>query len=199
MKPLDRPYLLFDVMETLVSEPFLEVMPKFFGMSHREFLEAKHPTSWIEFELAMISENEYFQRFFREGPCRDGEGLREQMRKAYRWTDGMEALLAELKAAGHEMHALSNYSIWYELIEQALNISRYVSWTFVSCRTGVRKPEAAAYLQAAATLNATPEGCIFIDDRQENVDAARQVGMRAVRFTDTRQLARDLSSWGLLS
>jgi len=33
---------------------------------------------------------------------------------------------------------------------------------------------------------------VFIDDSQPNVDAARQVGFDAVRFTDPDQLRRDL-------
>lgn len=39
-----RPVLLFDVMDTIVTDPFFEAMPRFFNMSFKELLAAKHPT-----------------------------------------------------------------------------------------------------------------------------------------------------------
>lgn len=45
----------------------------------------------------------------------------------------MEDLLARLKAADYEMHALSNYPSWYLNIEKKLVLSKYLDWTFVSC------------------------------------------------------------------
>ena len=47
---MSRPVLLFDVMDTLVYEPFHHEMPAFFGLSFDELMAAKHPTAWVEFE-----------------------------------------------------------------------------------------------------------------------------------------------------
>lgn len=51
----------------------------------------------------------------------------------YRYLDGVEPLLVRLKAAGYELHAMSNYPMWFRYIEERLELSRYLSWTFVSC------------------------------------------------------------------
>lgn len=51
----------------------------------------------------------------------------------YRWLDGMEDLVARLSKSGYEMHAVSNYPIWWQIIEDQLRLSRYMAWTFVSC------------------------------------------------------------------
>ena len=48
-----RPILLFDVMGTLVHDPFFEEMPEFFGLSFDELLAVKHPSAWVEFEPRM--------------------------------------------------------------------------------------------------------------------------------------------------
>lgn len=82
------------------------------------------------------------------------------------------------------MHAFSNYSPWYILIEQKLALSRYMSWDFVSCRTGFRKPEAEAYQFAIDRLGVAPETCLLIDDREKNVAGARQAGMQAILRPD---------------
>ena len=187
-----RPIILIDVMETLVTEPFFTTMPAFFGMSFDELLATKHPTSWVEFEKGRITEAEYVERFFRDRRPVDRDALRQCLRRSYCWLDGMEELLGELKSAGYEIHALSNYSSWYELIDESLKLSRYLRWTFVSCLTGVRKPDRQAFLGAAATLDVDPAECLFIDDRHENVDAARDVGMHAILKLDSTQLRNEL-------
>jgi HAD superfamily hydrolase (TIGR01509 family) len=193
-----RPIILFDVMETLVVEPFFEVASKFFAMSKEDLLTAKHPTSWIEFEEGRITEGEYFARFFRDGRTIDGQAFRARLREAYRFVDGMERVLCELKALGYQSHALSNYSIWYEMIEASLKLSRYLEWSFVSCRTGVRKPDPQAFLGAAETLSVTAKACLFVDDRQVNVDAARAVGIDSILYTGTPALRCEMERRGIL-
>ena len=195
---MDKPCILFDVMQTLVTEPFLEVMPSFFGMSPDEFLTAKHPTSWIEFEEGTMTESDYFTHFFKDGRSIDGPRLRDQMKAAYRWIEGMEQLLADLDAAGNDIHALSNYSVWFEMIEESLGVSHYINWSFVSCKTGVRKPDRQAFLGAAEWLGVSPNRCLFIDDRQENVRAARTVGMTTILFSNANQLRRELAELHIL-
>ncbi|KAB1209517.1 hypothetical protein CJ030_MR6G007363 [Morella rubra] len=50
------PILLFDIMGTIVRDPFYEDVPAFFGMSLKELVECKHPTAWIQFEKGIIDE-----------------------------------------------------------------------------------------------------------------------------------------------
>jgi HAD superfamily hydrolase (TIGR01509 family) len=193
-----RPILLFDVMGTLVTEPFEMDVPKFFGMSLEQLFRVKHPTAWIEFEHGRIDEDEYCARFFTDGRGIDKVAFKEMMRSSYEWMDGVEPLLAELASNGYSMHALSNYSSWYQIIEEKLGLSRYVEWTFVSCRTGVRKPDPEAYLGAARALNVPPSQCIFIDDRKKNVAAAIEVGMQAIlRTPNIDDLRRELAQLGV--
>jgi hypothetical protein len=36
------------------------------------------------------------------------------------------------------MHVVSNYPVWFQWIEEKLELSRYLEWTFISC-TGTMK------------------------------------------------------------
>jgi FMN phosphatase YigB (HAD superfamily) len=185
------------MMETLVTEPYFNDLPSYFGMSVDELKRQMHPTSWIDFEEGRLTESEYYEQFFLDGRPIDVESLRNRLRQAYRWLDGMEQLVVELKRAGYSMHALSNYSMWYELIEESLGMSRYVEWSFVSCLTGLRKPDPQTYLNAARTLGVAPGECLFVDDRPENIEAARALGMDAIIKTDIGQLRRELRHRGI--
>jgi HAD superfamily hydrolase (TIGR01509 family) len=189
--------LLWDVMDTLVVDPFHDVVPTFLGMSFEALLEAKHPRAWIDFELGATDEQTMVKRFFRDGRRFDHEGLKTAMVDAYRWIDGMDRLLAELAARGLPMFVLSNYPEYYRLIEDKLGLSCYVDWRFVSCRTGLRKPDPRAYRSAAESLALAPAELLFIDDRETNCEGAREVGMDAVRFRDASQLRDELAARGI--
>jgi FMN hydrolase / 5-amino-6-(5-phospho-D-ribitylamino)uracil phosphatase len=186
-------------MDTLVVDPFRHVMPGFFGMTLREMLELKQPGAWVRFELSELTEAEFLATFFKDGRQYDREGFKACIRASYEWIEGIEPLLASLVARGIDMHALSNYPEWYAWIEERLGLSRYLSWTFVSCDTRVRKPDPRAYELAAHRLGLPPEQLLFVDDRAINCDAARAVGMSAIHFdSDVAALQRALVATGAL-
>lgn len=191
------PVLLFDVMDTIVRDPFYHDIPSFFGMSMKELLECKHPTAWLEFEKGLINEVELVKKFFKDGRPLDIEGLKTCMQRGYSYLEGVERLLHELKCKGYEMHAFTNYPIWYKMIEDKLKLSSYLSWTFCSCITGKRKPDHEFYLEAVKHLDIEPASCIFIDDRMRNVEAAKEVGIVGLQFQSAEILRRDLSLLGV--
>ncbi|KAH7670959.1 Soluble epoxide hydrolase protein [Dioscorea alata] len=191
------PILLFDVMDTLVRDPFYEDVPNFFKMSLKEILEEKHPTAWVECEEGLISEMELAKKFFKDGRPFDLEGLKECMVRGYCYINGIEALLQNLKLNNYEMHAFTNYPIWYTLIEEKLKLSKYLSWTFCSCLTGKRKPAPDSYAEVLTRLGVDPANCVFIDDRITNVEAAKNAGMVGLQFKNADTLKEDLSLLGI--
>jgi putative hydrolase of the HAD superfamily len=52
-----------------------------------------------------------------------------------------------------------------------------------SCELGLYKPQAPIYEHSFKGLNVAPEETLFIDDKIENVEGAREVGMNAELFT----------------
>ena len=50
----------------------------------------------------------------------------------YEFIPGMQQLLQALQGR-YEMHVISNYPVWYKLIEGKLQLSQLLPWTFVSC------------------------------------------------------------------
>ena len=195
---MTKPVLLLDVLDTLVHDPFYVEALEFFGMDLDSLFAVKDKHAWIDFELGKIDESELAERYFTDRRKLDVEGLRATMTASYRYLPGVEALLLELHDAGVEMHVLSNYPSWWESIEARLRLSRYLEWTFVSCRTGVRKPDPQAYLGAAQALGRPFEQCLFIDDRAQNVAAAAALGMPALRFEGASALREGLRARGLI-
>lgn len=68
---------------------------------------------------------------------------------------------------------------------------------FTSCWLGVAKPARRIYELALAMAQAEPGRAVFIDDREQNLQPARALGMHAIRFTTADALRRDLAALGV--
>jgi putative hydrolase of the HAD superfamily len=66
-----------------------------------------------------------------------------------------------------------------------------------SHRLKIAKPEAAIYAYAAAGLGTAPAKILFLDDREENILAARAAGMIAIRYSSHAAFLKELRALGL--
>lgn len=85
---------------------------------------------------------------------------------------------AQARAAGVITALVSNS--WGMEIYDFGRIDAHFDVQLISGEVGVRKPDPAIFELAAQQVGVGPQGCVFVDDRQRNVDAARGVGMEAV-------------------
>jgi HAD superfamily hydrolase (TIGR01509 family) len=187
------------MMDTVVVDPFFDGVETLFGQSFETLVAELTPGAWVEFELGRIDEATFLSRMFRDGRHVDARRLRDWLCARYRYVEGMDALLDDLVEADVEMHVLSNYPCWHTYIEQTLGLARRLPWTFVSCETGVRKPDPQAFTGAARALSVAPADCLFVDDREANCEAAIATGMNAVVFRDAAHLRACLVDLGALS
>ena len=195
---MQRPrIILFDVLGTLVYDPFYVEVPAFFGMELKQLLVEKHPRAWVDFELGRIDETSLLRDFFKDGRPVDGPGLKACMQSAYAWLPGMRELVLEMQSAGVDLHVLSNYPQWYALIEEKLQFQDYFERAFLSYELGLRKPDPRIYERVVLELDVAPQEALFIDDREENCAAARDVGLIALKMEGAQQLREECAALGL--
>ncbi|MDI1475762.1 HAD family phosphatase [Polyangium sp. y55x31] len=196
-----RPRLVFfDVMDTLVRDPFHDVMPSFLGMTLPELLRYKHPTAWVDFELGRIDERTFLDLFL-PGRSFDAEGFCKVVRESYTLLPGIHELLTDLRRSAPDvrLYALSNYPPWYAWIAERCALDTLLDGAFVSYETGARKPDPEAYLVPCRRLAEQPEQALFIDDRDKNCEGARAVGMQAIEFDGAEKLREELARRGLVA
>ena len=63
---------------------------------------------------------------------------------------------------------------------------------FLSYEMGLVKPVAAFFHHILDSLDVQATDCVFADDRAENVESARKIGITAIQFEDAHQLQLDL-------
>ncbi len=117
------------------------------------------------------------------------------------WTDLNEPMVAWAKSLhqrGIRTGILSNIGDRMEA-----GIRKTFDWigAFHHCtwshRLTLAKPELEIYQHAAKGLETPPAHILFIDDREENITAARAVGMEAIRYTTHSAFVEDMRRAGL--
>ena len=63
-----------------------------------------------------------------------------------------------------------------------------------SCEEGMQKPDNDFYMLACQRLGVHPEEVVFIDDREQCVEGAQQVGMKAILFRETAQVIAEIQA-----
>ena len=66
----------------------------------------------------------------------------------------------------------------------------------ISAEEGVAKPDARIYKIALERAGVAPQEAVFLDDMEQNIEAARRVGMHGIVFQSPEQATRAL--WQLL-
>jgi len=123
-----------------------------------------------------------------------------------RWHDmvpgeipGTPEILAELKARGVPLFALSNFS--REKFREARERFPFLDGfdgLVVSAEVGLVKPDPAIYRLLLERYGLAPAETLYIDDLAENVAVAESLGMAGHHFSGAAKLRADLEARGLL-
>lgn len=171
----------FDVMDTLLRDPFREALEAASGRPLRELLAVRDPSLYPALERGDIDEATYWAAHTRAGIEIDAAEFHRVRRAGTRWLPGMRGLVDEL--AGRVVRATaSNYPVWIEELAGEYLTER-MEHVVASCHLGVRKPDPGFFAGLVRVLDRPPGEVLFIDDREQNVEAARGCGLRAHLFT----------------
>jgi HAD superfamily hydrolase (TIGR01509 family) len=112
---------------------------------------------------------------------------------------GTVDILAELREREVPVYALSNWSA--ETFPFAQRRFEFLQWfraIFLSAEVRLVKPDPRIFNYFCDKFDLRPEQIIYIDDLQHNVEAARTIGMHAIRFTNPASLRQELVQLRLL-
>jgi 2-haloacid dehalogenase len=121
-----------------------------------------------------------------------------------RWMDmvrgtvaGSVDVLERLKSAAVPVYAITNYNDHtFAMSQEKYPCLTLFDGVVVSGAEKITKPDHQIYHTLYARYDLSPEACIFIDDRQDNIDAALETGMRGILFQNPSQMRADLVACG---
>lgn len=107
------------------------------------------------------------------------------------------ALLTDLAAHGVPLALLSNAPRSHAQAFRAQPWAAHFRHLLFSGELGIAKPAPEIWDILMAQLEAKPGDCLFLDDRQDNVESARRAGLQAEHWTGTTTGRARLAALGL--
>jgi epoxide hydrolase-like predicted phosphatase len=155
--------------------------------------EGEHPL--FELERGRISEADFLSALSRE--LEPELGHRPHLHRfseiyfdALELNEPMIGVMRDAKARGFRMALLTNnIREWESLWRAMLPVDEIFDIVVDSAFVGLRKPEPGIYELTVERLGdgVAPPDCLFVDDVEVNVEAARDLGMRTVHFQSNEQ------------
>ena len=110
------------------------------------------------------------------------------------WTDYRDdvwAIAAAFRAAGGRTAILSNgVPEIIGKVRNERNLAAVFDVVIVSCEVGCAKPDPAIYRICLEQLGTDPAATLFVDDREVNLQAARDAGLQTLHFVGDESIAQ---------
>lgn len=106
--------------------------------------------------------------------------------------EGMEEIVEKLNNV-YPLYLLSNTNEAHlEYILDKFRILKYFREMFLSYKIGSMKPEQKIYKVMLEKLNVNPKEILYIDDKLENLEAAKEFGIISYKFINSLELNKYL-------
>lgn len=115
----------------------------------------------------------------------------------YTFDEKLFTYIKELKAKGYKLGILSN--TLKERIashDEKFNFLEAFDYAYFSYEHGLIKPNPEIYLDYCKTFNCNSEEILFVDDKQENLDPAAELGWKTFLYNTNPDALKDFISTG---
>jgi mycothiol synthase len=123
--------------------------------------------------------------------------FRQTFRSGDRLDEELVVLIRHLRDAGYRTALLSNAPASLHERLEPLGVADAFDVIVISGCEGMMKPDPAIFERTLARVGVPAEEAVFVDDWRVNVAAARQVGLRAIRFNGLAPLRKQLRELGM--
>lgn len=176
-------------------------LAKTFHLAPERFLDLYHP-SRRPYDRGDVTPVEYWKKFAAGAGVTIEDRLIETLQQ---WDHEMWSRIypemiewqRNLRAAGYKTAILSNMQRdMSEYVRRNFEWVRGFDCLIFSGEVRVAKPEPEIYEQTIRCLGVKHSEALFVDDREENLQAASALGITGIRVQSIAQLRNDLEAMG---
>lgn len=171
--------VIFDCFGVLTADRWLAFCDRHF--SDPEMLEEARALN-IRVDAGLIEYSDFVSSIAKLAVIPVEDAWRELTRQAP--NEPLFAYIRDTVKPRYSIGLLSNAAEnWLDTLFESWQVALFDE-VVLSCDVGATKPEAIMYETIATKLGLAPEECLFIDDQPRFVTGARDVGMKAIGYTD---------------
>ena len=170
-----------------------------FGLDWEEFQD-RHELASPAFETGQITLDTYLQRtvFYRKRAFTRDEFVAFMFAQSEEFPESRAVLSALAQTRKYLLATINNEPLELNVRRiEMFNLRREFEAFFSSCFVRIRKPDEGIYRLALEVTQRRAEECLFIDDRELNLECARQMGMHTIHFQSAAQLRQELEASGV--
>jgi putative hydrolase of the HAD superfamily len=170
-----------------------------FGLDWEDFQD-RHELASPAFETGHITLDTYLQRtvFYRKRAFTREEFTAFIFEQSEEFPKSRAVLSGVARAGKYLLATINNEPLELNVRRiEKFNLRREFVAFFSSCFVRIRKPDEAIYRLALEVTQRRAQECLFIDDRELNLECARQLGMHTIQFKSAAQLRQDLQANGV--
>lgn len=197
--------IVFDMGGVIFDYDSAEIMSRYTGLTDedRKLLQAElfDDNDWIKLDRGQYTNESFEAAIIAKVPERLREKTKEIIATWYKPMAPIplaKELLAELKEKGYKLYLLSNAGPAHDVYFPTLAGSEYFDGKVVSAYEHCWKPMPEIYEILFKRFDLKAEECVFVDDLQENIDTANQLGMAGILFKGIGPLRDRLAELGVL-
>lgn len=195
--------IVFDIGNVLASFRWKELFKElgFTGEAFDRIAAATvlHPTMWNEFDRSLMSDEEIITKCIERAPEYEKEIrllfsktelLVEEYTYSHEW-------IRSLKERGYKVYLLSNYgktSFEAARDKERLSFLPLVDGGVISYEVKMVKPEPGIYMALLEKYHLKAEESVFLDDRAENIEAAKALGFQGIVVENFEQANKTLEN-----
>lgn len=149
-------------------------------------LELFQSSEWVQGDYGYITNEQRYEPVSKRVP----ERLHPQLKKCIeKWPSCMTPVSGAIsfcnyaKEKGYHLYVLSNADKNFDKYFPTFVDPTYFDGIMVSSYVNMIKPELRIYQHFLETYHLTADECLFLDDREENIEGARKVGIHGFVFT----------------
>jgi len=181
-----------------ISKKFREDMRNEFGTTEEDY-EKGYQSIWRDFNIGKMIEEEFWNSFFEitDAKNRSVDKAKEIWRRYHHFLENMQKLVKKLKE-NYKVVALSNIpKEFLDFKREKFNLDSLFEIIVASGYVGQEKPNKEIFSIILEKLDAKPMECLFIDDKEININTATGMGMNAILFKGQSDLEKALKKIGI--
>lgn len=169
------------------------------GVSHFDNMYSQQNANLLfqDLEKGMVSEKDFFQRLNQMAGLHLSDS---QIREAWNallldfresTLDFLEILKTKCRLFLFSNTNFIHLNAFREIYNRSPRVHSFEEFfikAYYSCEIGFRKPDPESYVWLLNDINCSPQSSLFIDDTLQNIDAARNCGMKAIHLQPGQKL-----------
>ena len=191
--------VIFDWGGVLIDDPapaLFKYCANAFGVRVEQYVAA-FDICINDFQTGAVTEKQFWMNMTKRlnVPMSKATSLwTEAFAQAYKPRQEMFSLASRLRQAGCKTAILSNTEM---PVAELINKLKYDTFdiTVLSCLEGTAKPRKKIYDLALARLGIPAGQTLFIDDKPENIDGAKQAGLQTILFKTIKNFKKEIAGF----